>query len=205
MATTPQSEQQTEQLERSYVLEVCLTDGEEITADAGNATSARTGLADLHMRLDTDTFVLLGEELIVRSSDVRYVRIRENDGEAGGGLIGSVRQRLGGGEMSAYETQRRGATARRAPSSGGVLDEYVGYGRRPWSETKPFFMTSEFLTLVGAVAAVAVAMAVSDVLDGDRGWLLITILAAAYMISRGLAKSGTKDPRPGTSGDGDYG
>ena len=39
-------------------------------------------------------------------------------------------------------------------------------------------------------------MAASDVLDARAGWLLITILAAAYMLSRGIAKAGTGDPNP---------
>ena len=65
-------------------------------------------------------------------------------------------------------------------------------GDRAGGETKPFFLTSEFLTLVAAVAAVAIAMAASDVLDANRGWLLITALAVAYILSRGIAKAGTR-------------
>jgi hypothetical protein len=53
---------------------------------------------------------------------------------------------------------------------------------------KPFFLTSEFLTLVAAVAAIAIAAAIADNLDAPRAWTLITIASAAYIISRGLSK-----------------
>jgi hypothetical protein len=37
---------------------------------------------------------------------------------------------------------------------------------------------------------------VLDNFAAPRGWLLITIIGAAYMVARGLAKSGTRDPNP---------
>jgi hypothetical protein len=61
--------------------------------------------------------------------------------------------------------------------------------RRP----KPFFATSEFLTMVAAVAAIAIAAAVADNFDAPRAWTLITIVAAAYIVSRGLSKIGRGD------------
>jgi hypothetical protein len=73
---------------------------------------------------------------------------------------------------------------------------WVGYGRRPWAETKPFFLTSEFLTFAGVLAALAIALGVNSLVDGFRGWLLITILASAYIVSRGIAKAGARDPNP---------
>jgi hypothetical protein len=33
-----------------------------------------------------------------------------------------------------------------------------------------------------------------DILAADKVWLYITILGSAYMISRGLAKSGSREP-----------
>jgi di/tricarboxylate transporter len=61
--------------------------------------------------------------------------------------------------------------------------------RRP----KPFFLTSEFLTLVAAVAAVAIAAAVADNLEAPRAWTLIAILCGSYIVSRGLSKIGRGD------------
>ena len=58
---------------------------------------------------------------------------------------------------------------------------------------KPFFLTSEFLTMLALIAAVAIAGAVSDELDARRTWTLITVLGAAYIVSRGLSKIGRGD------------
>jgi len=82
-----------------------------------------------------------------------------------------------------------------------------GMGRGGWSETKPFFMTSEFLATLLCVVGVAITAAVAADLDSRGSCLLITILVAAYTVSRGIAKAGTRsratDPRddvrlPGT-------
>jgi hypothetical protein len=60
---------------------------------------------------------------------------------------------------------------------------------------KPFFMTSEFLVLLASVAAVVIAAAVADNFGADRAWTLVTVLAAAYMVSRGLSKVARGDGR----------
>jgi hypothetical protein len=60
---------------------------------------------------------------------------------------------------------------------------------------KPFFLTSEFLVLLASIAAVVIAAAVADNFGADRAWTLVTVLAAAYMISRGLSKVARGDGR----------
>lgn len=60
---------------------------------------------------------------------------------------------------------------------------------------KPFFLTSEFLTMVAVIAAIAIAAAVADNFDAPRAWTLITIAAGAYIVSRGLSKVGRGDSR----------
>ena len=66
-------------------------------------------------------------------------------------------------------------------------------------ETKPFFLTSEFAAAVIAVLALAITAAASESIDAWRFWLLATVITSAYLLSRGIAKSGTKsnasDPR----------
>jgi uncharacterized membrane protein AbrB (regulator of aidB expression) len=57
-------------------------------------------------------------------------------------------------------------------------------------ETKWSVLTTEFWVMVGAVAAVLIATAASDALDAPRGWLLATIVATGYIVSRGIAKAG---------------
>jgi hypothetical protein len=66
-------------------------------------------------------------------------------------------------------------------------------------ETKPFFLTSEFVGAVLAVAGIAITAASSDSFGAWRAWILITAVTVGYMVSRGIAKSGTRshadDPR----------
>jgi hypothetical protein len=44
----------------------------------------------------------------------------------------------------------------------------------------------------GVIGAILIASAVSDSLGDVRAWTLVAAVAIGYMISRGLAKSGTQ-------------
>jgi hypothetical protein len=59
-------------------------------------------------------------------------------------------------------------------------------------ETKPSFKTTELLTMLGIVAAILIAAASADNFDAPRAWTLVAVVASAYMVSRGLAKSGSR-------------
>ena len=83
--------------------------------------------------------------------------------------------------------------------------------RRLTTETKQAFKTTEFWAMVGVVVAILVSAAV--IKDGDtngtdefiarQAWLYVAIVAGAYFISRGLAKSGSSDPYTESREDGD--
>ena len=60
------------------------------------------------------------------------------------------------------------------------------------SETQLSLKTTEFWAMAGVIAAILVAAAVSDSLGDVRAWTLVAGVAAAYIISRGLAKSGSR-------------
>ena len=67
------------------------------------------------------------------------------------------------------------------------------------TETKAAFKTTELIAYITAVIGVLIAGAVIDEsnaggLGGKQVWLYVTILTVGYMISRGLAKSGSRDP-----------
>ena len=68
------------------------------------------------------------------------------------------------------------------------------------TEARPGIMTTEFW--VGAVSSIAVVVAgyVSDAFSVERGWELGAYIAIAYLISRGLAKLGSKDALPVPTG-----
>jgi hypothetical protein len=66
-------------------------------------------------------------------------------------------------------------------------------------ETKHSTKTSEMYVLIATVVGILVAAwwigrdDLTDRFGAERAWLYITIVAAAYIISRGLAKSGSQD------------
>lgn len=82
-----------------------------------------------------------------------------------------------------------------------------GYGMTPWgrprrpytTETKPFFLTSEFGFSLLASILIAITAASSHAFGAWRAWILITAIVVAYSLSRGIAKAGTRshasDPR----------
>ena len=59
-------------------------------------------------------------------------------------------------------------------------------------ETKLSLKTTEFWAMAGIIEAILIASAVSDSLGDVRAWTLVAAVAIGYMVSRGLAKSGTK-------------
>src|SRR5688500_15637305 len=92
------------------------------------------------------------------------------------------------------------AATQRAPGARGrSLDDGL---RRFTTETKASIKTSELWLSVAVIVAILVSAAA--IKGGDTGgtdefiarqaWLYVAIVAAAYAISRGLAKSGSADP-----------
>jgi hypothetical protein len=93
-----------------------------------------------------------------------------------------------------------------APTRGGVTDRDNNGARAPRTtvrrlstETKAAFKTTEFFAFVAVLVGILIAGAVVDSSDaGGYGarqvWLYATILTVGYMVSRGLAKSGSRDP-----------
>jgi hypothetical protein len=91
------------------------------------------------------------------------------------------------GRVGATDRDNHGATAPRRAS------------RRLSTETKAAFKTTEFFAYVAVLAGVLIAGALVDSSDaGGYGarqvWLYSTILTVGYLLSRGLAKSGSSDP-----------
>ena len=71
--------------------------------------------------------------------------------------------------------------------------------RRLVTETKVSFKTTEFVAFVVVLVGILIAAAMVDEADAGglgakQAWLYVTILTVGYMVSRGLAKSGTSQP-----------
>ena len=78
---------------------------------------------------------------------------------------------------------------------------FGGAARRLTTETKQFFKTSEWWTYLAILIAILIAGNAIEAEEGgndffaaDKVWLYITILTVGYLISRGIAKSGVRDP-----------
>ncbi|MCM4081012.1 hypothetical protein [Paractinoplanes hotanensis] len=79
-----------------------------------------------------------------------------------------------------------------------------GEKRRRPAETKAAFKTTEFIAYAVITVAILIASLVADgngngdngssgdYFRADRAWLYITMLTIGYMVSRGLAKAGTR-------------
>lgn len=62
------------------------------------------------------------------------------------------------------------------------------------TETRRSTTTSELWLTIASFAAIVAAGYFSDALSVDRAWLFATVVMAAYVVSRGLAKVGSSDP-----------
>jgi len=86
----------------------------------------------------------------------------------------------------------------------------VSTARRLTTETKQAFKTSEFWMVVAVIVGILISAALIKGGDTDEGtdefiarnaWLYVAIVTGAYAISRGLAKSGSRDPYTEDSDD----
>ena len=96
--------------------------------------------------------------------------------------------------MSAISTSPRASTSDGDRTNGRT--EPVG---RVSTETKASFKTTEFFAYLAAVVGVLIAAGVVDEsnaggLGARQAWLYVTILTVGYMVSRGFAKSGSREP-----------
>ncbi len=86
-----------------------------------------------------------------------------------------------------------------------------GFGaaaQRLTTETKAFFKTSEWWSYLAIVIAILIA---GNTIEGEEGgrdffaadkvWLYVTLLTIGYMVSRGIAKAGVRDPYNAERGD----
>jgi hypothetical protein len=70
---------------------------------------------------------------------------------------------------------------------------------RRGDETKSFYKTTELVVFIVATVGVLLASYLVQATDGrddyflaDKAWLYVVILSVGYMVSRGLAKSGSR-------------
>jgi hypothetical protein len=97
--------------------------------------------------------------------------------------------------------------AGRAPTDGSPVRARM---QRLSTETKHSSKTSELYVFIAVVVGILIAAALikggdsggSDEFIARQAWLYVSIVTAAYLVSRGLAKSGSHDPYTADSSDG---
>jgi hypothetical protein len=95
--------------------------------------------------------------------------------------------------MSAITSSPRPST-----SDGDRTNRRTEPNRRASTETKASFKTTEFFAYLAAVVGVLIAAGIVDEsnaggLGAKQAWLYVTILTVGYMVSRGFAKSGSRE------------
>jgi hypothetical protein len=75
------------------------------------------------------------------------------------------------------------------------------HGRRLATETKAAYKTTEFVAFIAVVAGILISASTitgggdhADLFKASQAWLYVSIVTLGYMISRGIAKSGSKQP-----------
>ena len=61
------------------------------------------------------------------------------------------------------------------------------------TEARPGIMTTEFWLTLLTAAVLVIAGYVSDTFSNDLAWALFAGVVAAYVVSRGIAKAGSKE------------
>jgi hypothetical protein len=82
-------------------------------------------------------------------------------------------------------------------SDAGITQGVSRQRSRDWTftETRAGFKTTEFMFAVVAIAGILIATYVADAnLGANEGWRYATWVAVAYILSRGLAKAGSREP-----------
>jgi hypothetical protein len=97
--------------------------------------------------------------------------------------------------MAATSAGRAGVARDRSGSRTGAVG-------RLSTETKQAFKTTEFWAMVVLIVGILIASAVisdgngpndADAFPASRAWLYVAIVGVGYIVSRGLAKAGSRD------------
>lgn len=63
------------------------------------------------------------------------------------------------------------------------------------TETRKSFRTTEFMAFVVISALIMLSAFTQEAFDVDHAWTLVAIITSFYMLSRGIAKAGSREPR----------
>ena len=103
---------------------------------------------------------------------------------------------IGKREPRRCAARERGHMTTRATTDNNGAPQVHRAESRESTETKSAYKTTELIVYVLAVLGVLIASAlVTDASFGaDHAWRYVTYLTVGYLISRGLAKAGSREP-----------
>jgi hypothetical protein len=104
---------------------------------------------------------------------------------------------IGKREPRIFAARERGdMTTRATTDNTGAPQVHRATDREKSTETKSAYKTTELIVYALAVLGVLIASAlVTDASFGaDHAWRYVTYLTVGYLISRGLAKAGSREP-----------
>ncbi|MEY2476710.1 MAG: hypothetical protein QOG87_2025 [Actinomycetota bacterium] len=96
--------------------------------------------------------------------------------------------------------QTGGARATNTPATtdtvrGGYETPRPATPRLRSTETRKSFRTTEFIAFVVITALTLLSAYTQDGFDIDQAWTLVAVITSFYMLSRGIAKAGSREPR----------
>lgn len=110
---------------------------------------------------------------------------RESADNSDGHLLADLRNDERGKTMTTADRRTR------SDAAGTRMEEAGEQVTGAHDETRWSLLTTEFWAMLILAGVLLIAAAASDSFDDNRAWTLVTIIGAAYILSRGLAKSGT--------------
>lgn len=96
----------------------------------------------------------------------------------------------GGGSHSTTQAAAPTDTVR-----GGYDTPRTNYPRVRSTETRKSFRTTEFIAFVVVTSLMMLSAYTQEAFDIDQAWTLAAIITSFYMLSRGIAKAGSREPR----------
>ncbi len=85
-------------------------------------------------------------------------------------------------------------TADRATTPNGRTVRRRVEPRQTSTETRPSIRTSEFFVFVVTSLLMIIVAYTEEAFNVEHGMTLVAVLAVGYMLSRGIAKAGTREP-----------
>ena len=172
---------QTRALGPDMALVVTLRSGEQVHARLGvDGQAARARLEQIQRDLAGERFVRIGEGLVLRADEIQSVALAPE-----------------------HELDRRWQPGAHEGESYPGADPYESGGRlavvdrfeRTMLARVGYLPSSELAATVLGISGVLVAALLTDGLDAGGAWLVVGLIVAAYVVSRGISKAGTEGRR----------